>query len=74
MRETSIMNNLNCKMQAHARMREENNEELEKSDTYWNNFAVTGTSLKDLIGRMERRIKTMFSRMIHHSIKVLVIC
>ena len=28
MRETSIMNNQNCKMQAHARVCEENNEEL----------------------------------------------
>ena len=68
------MNNLNYKMQAHARVCEENKLELEKNDAYRNNFAVTGTSLKDHIGRMERRIKTMFSRMIHHSIKVLVIC
>ena len=29
MRETSIMNNLNCKTQAHARMCEENKLELE---------------------------------------------
>ena len=76
MRETSKMNNLNCKMQAHARVCEENKleleEELEKNDVYWNNFAVTGTSLKDHIGRMERCIKTMLSRMIHHSIKVLI--
>ena len=34
MRETSIMNNLNCKMQAHAEVCEENNleEELEKEN------------------------------------------
>ena len=29
MRETSIVNNLNCKMQAHARVCEENKLELE---------------------------------------------
>ena len=29
MRETSIMDNLNCKMQAHARVCEENKSELE---------------------------------------------
>ena len=33
MRETSIMNNLNCKMQAHARVCEENKLELEKKTT-----------------------------------------
>ena len=73
------MNNLNCKMQAHARVCEENKlEELEKKttvkDAYRNNFAVKGTSLKDHIRRVERYIKTIFSRMIHYSIEVLVIC
>ena len=69
------MNNLNCKMQAHARVCEENKlEETTVKDTYRNNFAVKGTSLKDHIRRVERHIKMMFSRMIHHSIKVLVIC
>ena len=36
MRETSIMNNLNCKTQAHARVYKENKLELEenKNDTY----------------------------------------
>ena len=56
-------------MQAHARVCEENKLELEKKmtvkDAYWNNFAVKGTSLKDHIRRVERHIKTMFSRMIH---------
>ena len=69
------MNNLNYKMQAHARVCEENKlEELEKNDAYWNNFAVTGMSLKYHIERMERCMKMMFSRMIHHIIKVLVMC
>ena len=73
------MNNLNCKMQAHARVCEENKlEELEKKttakDAYRNNFVVKGTSLKDHIRRVERHIKTIFSRMIHYSIEVLVIC
>ena len=66
-------------MQAHARVCEENKlEELEKEttvkDAYRNNFAVKGTSLKDHIRRVERHIKTIFSRMIHYSIEVLVIC
>ena len=66
-------------MQALARVCEENKlEELEKKmtvkDAYRNNFAVKGTSLKDHIRRVERHIKTIFSRMIHYSIKVLVIC
>ena len=55
MRERSILNNLNCNMQAHARVCKENElelEELEKNDAYWNNFEVTGMSLKDHIGRM----------------------
>ena len=46
MRETSIMDNLNCKMQAHARVCKENKLELEleenDNDTYWNNFVVRG--------------------------------
>ena len=37
-----------------------------------NNFAIKGTSLKDHIGRVGRHIKTIFSRMIYHSITVLV--
>ena len=62
-------------MQAHARVYKENKlEELEeKSNAYWNNFAVEGVGLKDYIGKVERHIKTKFSMMIHHSIKVLVI-
>ena len=61
-------------MQAHARVCEENNEELEeKNDAYLNNFAVKGASLKDYIGRVERHIKMIFSWMIYHSKKVLVI-
>ena len=57
-------------------MCEENNlkvEELEeKNHAYWNNFVVKFASVKDHIGRVEKQIKTIFSRMIHHSIKVLV--
>ena len=59
-------------MQAHARVCEEIKLQ-EENDAYLNNFAVKGASLKDHIGRVERSIKTMFSRMIHHRIKVLVI-
>ena len=65
-------------MQAHARVYKENKSEelkleLQKNDTYWNNFAVEGASLKGHIEQVERRIKTIFSRMIHHGIKVLAI-
>ena len=61
-------------MQAHVRVCKENKlEELEKNDVYWNNFVVKGASLKDHIGRVGRHIKMIFSRMIHHSIKVLVL-
>ena len=34
---------------------------------------VEGATLKDHIGRVEKSIKTIFSRMIHHTIKVLAI-
>ena len=47
------MDNLNCKMQARARVCEENKLEYEKNDAYWNNFAVKGVSLNDHIGRGE---------------------
>ena len=54
MRETGIMDNLNCKMQAHARVCKENKlEELEKNDAYWNNFVVKDASLKDHIEEWE---------------------
>ena len=59
-------------MQAHARVCEENKLE-EKNNTYWNNFVVKGASSKDHIGRVGRRIKMILSRMIHHSVKVLVL-
>ena len=63
-------------MQAHARVCEENKvEELEeKNDAYWNNFMVKGVNLKDHIRRVGRCIKMIFSRMIHHSIKALLLC
>ena len=63
-------------MQAHARVCEENKLELEleeKNDAYWINFAVEDASFKDHIRRLEGCIKMIFLRMIHHSIKVLVI-
>ena len=39
----------------------------------FNNFVVKGASLKDNIGRVREGIKMIFSRMIHYSIKVLVL-
>ena len=60
------MDNKNCKMQAHARVCEENKlEELEleeKNDAYCNSFVVEGASLKDHIGRVESCIKTIYSQ------------
>ena len=72
MRETSIMDNLNCKMQTHAQVHKENKLE-EWHLLKQNNFVVKGASLKDHIGNMEMRIKTVLSKMIHHSIQALVI-
>ena len=61
-------------MQAHERVCEENKLELEEeNDAYWDNFEVKGARLKDHVGKMEGCIKTIFSRMIHHSMKVIVI-
>ena len=60
-----------------ARVCEENNYSRirirRKNDAYWNNFAVKGASFKDHIGRVEKSIKGILLRMIHHRIKVLVI-
>ena len=71
MRETRIMNNLNCKTQAHARVCEEKLEE--KKTPIELILRLKGPSLKDYVRRVGRHIKMIFSRMIHHSIKVLVL-
>ena len=61
-------------MQAHTRVCEENKRELEKeNDAYRNNFMVRSMSLKDHMGRVQKRIKMIFSRMIYHNIKVLLL-
>ena len=61
-------------MQAHTRVCEENKRELEKeNDAYRNNFMVRSTSLKDHMGRVQKRIEMIFSRMIYHNIKVLLL-
>ena len=63
-------------MQAHERVCEENKLELElegKNDAYENNFAVKGASLNDHIRRVGRNIMVIFSRIIHHSMKALVL-
>ena len=54
-------------------MCKENIEKTSINDAYLNNFVVNDVSLKDLIGRVGGPIKMIFSRMIHHSIKVLVV-
>ena len=61
-------------MQAHARVCKENKRELEKeNDTYRNKFMVRGMSLKDHMGRVGKRIKMIFSRIIYHNIKALLL-
>ena len=62
-------------MQAQARVYEENKKELyeKENDTYGNNFMVRGTSWKDHIGRVGKRIEMIFSRMIYYNIKVLLL-
>ena len=61
-------------MQAHERVREKNKLELEeKMMPIEIILQLKGVSLKDHIGRMERRTKIIFSRILHHSIKVLVL-
>ena len=42
-------------------------------DTYRNNFMVRGASLKDHMGRVGKHIEMIFSRMIYHNIKVLLL-
>ena len=61
-------------MQAHARVCKENKRESEKeNNAYRNNFMVRGTSLKDHTGRVGKHIEMIFSRMIYHNIKVLLL-
>ena len=77
MRETSIMDNLNCKTHTHARVCEENKVELklkENNEARRYNFVVTGASLKDHNNYRKSggRIKMIFSRMTQINIKVLV--
>ena len=70
------MDNLNCKTQALARVCEENKLELELRRRKNRCLLIVyskGASLKDHIGKVGQRIKTMFSRMSHHSIKVLIL-
>ena len=67
MKETSMMDNYNCKTQAHARVHEEN--KSEKNDAYWNNLAVKVQAWRIIYEEWE----TYHDDMIHHSIKVLVL-
>ena len=52
MRETSITDDLNCKTQAMQGCVKKINSK-KNNDAYWNNFVVTGVSLKDHIGRVD---------------------
>ena len=66
MKETSLMYNLNCKTQAHASVFAEG-----KNNAYRYNFAVKGRSKFE--GSYRKSGGTIFSRMIYHSINVLVL-
>ena len=60
-------------MQGCAKKIKRNYKNKKKNDAYRNNFMVRGTSLKDHIGRVGKRIEMILSRMIYHNIKVLLL-
>ena len=60
MRETSIVDNLNCKTQAHARVCEENKKELEeKNDCPLKYFMVKRLIVKGCTRRMAELIEAV---------------
>ena len=74
MRKASILNKLNHKPQAHARVCEENNElELEKNEILVKYFVVKGSILKGYRRTVTIRINMNFATKILHNIKVLVL-
>ena len=60
-------------MQGCVKKIKRNYKNKKKNDAYRNNFMVRGTSLKDHIGRVGKCIEIIFSRMIYHNIKVLLL-
>ena len=59
MRETSIVDNLNCKTQAHARGCEENKFEEKKNDCPLKYFMVKTLIVKGCTGRMAEAIEAV---------------
>ena len=72
MRKTSILNKLNHKLQAHARVCEENRE-LEKNEILLKYFAVKGSTLKGCERIVTQPFQMKLATKILHSIKVLVL-
>ena len=76
MRETSIMDNLNCKTQAYARVCEENKEELEleKNDCRLKTFSLKDGPSDATQEDKKKRILLALLLKILHNIKVLIVC
>ena len=75
MRKTNIPNKLNHKLQAHARVCDENEEEEDekKNDCRLKYFAVKRSTLEACRRTVTQRIAMIFATRILHSIKVLVL-
>ena len=73
MRKTSIPNKLNQKLQARARVYEENEENKEKSDCQLKYFAVKGSTLEACRRTVMLPVELNFTTRIRHNIKVLVL-
>ena len=72
MRETSIMDNLNCKTQAHARVCEEKLEE--KNDCRLKTFSLKDGPSDATQEDKKKRILLALLLKILHNIKVLILC
>ena len=71
MGKTNIPNKLNHKLQANARVYEENEKET-KNDCGLKYFVVKGSTLKGCRSTVMRQIQVKFTTKILHSIKVIV--
>ena len=73
MRKTRIQNKLNHKLQAHARVCEENAENKEKTIVGYKYFAVKGSTLEACRRTVMPGIEPIFTTRIVYNIKVLVL-
>ena len=73
MREISIMDNLNCKTQPHARVCKENKVLEEKNDCPFNKFSLKDRLLEGTQETLKRQILVCLLMMILHSIKILIL-